>query len=68
MSVVQEELHRQAKYMSVVQEELHRQAKYLRTLEWSNIEMSAELNVLRERYTSVEVERAVLLIFPLPRS
>ncbi|KIK01628.1 hypothetical protein K443DRAFT_122322 [Laccaria amethystina LaAM-08-1] len=54
--------------MSVVQEELRRQAKYLCTLEWSNVEMSAELNILRERYTSVEVERAVLLIFPLPRS
>lgn len=43
--------------MSVVREELHRQVKYLRTLEWSNVEMSAELNVLRERYTSVEVLR-----------
>ena len=41
--------------MSVVRDELHRQADYLRTLESSNAKMLAELVVLRERQTSVEV-------------
>ncbi|KDR71884.1 hypothetical protein GALMADRAFT_143649 [Galerina marginata CBS 339.88] len=43
--------------MTVVREELHRQAKYLRNLETTNAKMTAELNVLRERHTSVEVLR-----------
>lgn len=43
--------------MVVVREELHRQANYLRTLEGTNAKLNAELNVLRERNTSVEVLR-----------
>jgi len=43
--------------MSVVREELHRQAAYLRNLESTNAKMKAELTVLRERHTSVEVLR-----------
>ena len=43
--------------MSVVREELHRQAKYLRTLESTNVKLTSELTVLRERQTSVEVLR-----------
>ncbi|PPQ94910.1 hypothetical protein CVT25_004396 [Psilocybe cyanescens] len=43
--------------MSVVRDELHRQANYLRSLESANSKMTAELNVLRERQTSVEVLR-----------
>lgn len=43
--------------MSVVRDELHRQASYLRSLESSNSKMTAELKVLRERQTSVEVLR-----------
>ena len=41
--------------MSVVREELHRQANYLRTLESTNAKLTSELTVLRERQTSVEV-------------
>ncbi|KAI0740089.1 MAD-domain-containing protein [Earliella scabrosa] len=40
---------------NVVREELHRQAKYMRQLESANAKMTAELNVLREKQTSVEV-------------
>ena len=40
---------------TVVREELHRQAKYMRQLETTNAKMTGELNVLRERQTSVEV-------------
>ena len=40
---------------TVVREELHRQAKYMRQLESANTKMTAELNVLREKQTSVEV-------------
>ena len=43
--------------MSVVREELHRQANYLRTLESTNAKLTSELTVLRERQTSVEVLR-----------
>ena len=43
--------------MSVVREELHRQAGYLRTLESTNARLTSELTVLRERHTSVEVLR-----------
>ncbi|KAH9475542.1 Spindle assembly checkpoint component mad1 [Psilocybe cubensis] len=43
--------------MSIVRDELHRQASYLRSLESSNAKMTAELKVLRERQTSVEVLR-----------
>ncbi|KAH9938791.1 MAD-domain-containing protein [Epithele typhae] len=39
----------------VVREELHRQAKYMRQLESANARMTGELNVLREKQTSVEV-------------
>ena len=41
--------------MSVVREELHRQANYLRALESTNAKLTSELIVLRERQTSVEV-------------
>ena len=40
---------------SVVREELHRQAKYMRQLESANVKMTAELNIMREKQTSVEV-------------
>ncbi|KAI0739854.1 spindle assembly checkpoint component Mad1 [Daedaleopsis nitida] len=40
---------------TVVREELHRQAKYMRQLESANAKMTAELNILREKQTSVEV-------------
>ncbi|KAI0357178.1 MAD-domain-containing protein [Trametes cingulata] len=40
---------------AVVREELHRQAKYVRQLESANAKMTAELNSLREKQTSVEV-------------
>lgn len=40
---------------TVVREELHRQATYMRQLETANTKMTAELNVLREKQTSVEV-------------
>ncbi|KAJ6591138.1 spindle assembly checkpoint component Mad1 [Mycena vulgaris] len=43
--------------MAVVREELHRQAAYLRTLEGTNARLGAELAVLRERHTSIEVLR-----------
>ncbi|KAJ7093951.1 spindle assembly checkpoint component Mad1 [Mycena belliarum] len=43
--------------MAVVREELHRQASYLRTLEATNSRLTAELTVLRERHTSIEVLR-----------
>ena len=43
--------------MSVVREELHRQANYLRTLESTNAKLTSELTILRERQTSVEVLR-----------
>ncbi|TFK35138.1 spindle assembly checkpoint component Mad1 [Crucibulum laeve] len=43
--------------MVVVREELHRQAEYLRTLESTNAKLTAELTVLRDRHTSVEVLR-----------
>ena len=41
--------------MSVVREELHRQANYLRSLESTNAKLTSELTVLRERQTSIEV-------------
>ena len=41
--------------MSVVREELHRQANYLRTLESTNAKLTSELTILRERQSSVEV-------------
>lgn len=41
--------------MSIVREELLRQATYLRTLESTNTRLTAELLTLRERQTSVEV-------------
>lgn len=41
--------------MSVVREELHRQANYLRSLESTNVKLTSELTVLRERQMSVEV-------------
>ncbi|TBU44830.1 MAD-domain-containing protein [Dichomitus squalens] len=40
---------------AVVREELHRQATYVRQLESANAKMGAELNILHERQTSVEV-------------
>lgn len=43
--------------MSVVREELHRQANYLRSLEATNTKLTSELKFLRERHTSVEVLR-----------
>ncbi|KAF8808803.1 hypothetical protein BYT27DRAFT_7188276 [Phlegmacium glaucopus] len=43
--------------MSVVREELHRQANYLRTLESTNAKLTSELTILRDRQTSVEVLR-----------
>ncbi|CAA7263882.1 unnamed protein product [Cyclocybe aegerita] len=43
--------------MSVVREELHRQAAYLRNLETTNAKLTVELNSLRERNTSIEVLR-----------
>jgi mitotic spindle assembly checkpoint protein MAD1 len=43
--------------MSVVREELHRQANYLRTLESTNSKLTSELKILRERHTSIEVLR-----------
>jgi mitotic spindle assembly checkpoint protein MAD1 len=43
--------------MSVVREELHRQAAYLRSLESINTKLTAELSILRERHRSVEVLR-----------
>jgi len=43
--------------MSIVRDELQRQATYLRTLEATNAKMSAELSALRERHQSVEVLR-----------
>ena len=39
----------------VVREELHRQAEYLRSLESTNAKATAELTILRERHTSIEV-------------
>jgi mitotic spindle assembly checkpoint protein MAD1 len=41
--------------MSVVRQELHRQANYLRALESTNAKLTSELIVLRERQTSVDV-------------
>ena len=43
--------------MSVVREELHRQAAYFRSLESINTKLEAELHILRERHRSVEVLR-----------
>jgi len=43
--------------MSIVREELHRQAAYLRSLESVNTKQKAELGILRERHRSVEVLR-----------
>lgn len=43
--------------MSLVREELHRQAAYLRNLESINTKQSAELSILRERHRNVEVLR-----------
>lgn len=43
--------------MTIVREELHRQASYVRTLESANYKLTAEVNRLRERQTSVEVLR-----------
>lgn len=43
--------------MAVVREELQRQAAYLRNLEATNMKLNAELGILRERHTSVEVLR-----------
>jgi len=43
--------------MTVVREELHRQAGYLRNLESTNAKLNSELNILRERHASVEVLR-----------
>ena len=40
---------------NVIREELHRQAHYMRQLEGANAKMTSELNVLREKQTSVEV-------------
>ncbi len=40
---------------AVLREELHHQAKYMRQLENTNAKMNAELSVLREKQTSVEV-------------
>ncbi|KAI1786094.1 MAD-domain-containing protein [Ganoderma leucocontextum] len=47
--------HGQDEDWTVVREELHRQAKYMHQLETANAKMTAELNVLREKQTSVEV-------------
>ena len=44
--------------MSVVREELHRQANY-RTLESTNSKLISELTVLRERQTSVGRKRGL---------
>lgn len=41
--------------MEIIREELHRQAIYHRTLESTNAKLTAELTMLRERNTSVEV-------------
>lgn len=41
--------------MTVIREELHRQADYLRTLESTNVKLTSELTILRERHTSIEV-------------
>ncbi|TFK71183.1 hypothetical protein BDN72DRAFT_818002 [Pluteus cervinus] len=41
--------------MSVVREELHRQAKYMKKLEATNAKLQAEVLVLREKQTSIEV-------------
>ncbi|KAJ7859581.1 MAD-domain-containing protein [Mycena leptocephala] len=43
--------------MAVVREELHRQAAYLRALESTNVKLTSELAVLRDRHTSIEVLR-----------
>lgn len=43
--------------MGVVRDELHRQATYLRSLEATNARLTAELNALRDRHTSIEVLR-----------
>jgi hypothetical protein len=43
--------------MSIVRDELHRQAEYLRTLESKNAKLTGEVNVLRVKETSVEVLR-----------
>jgi mitotic spindle assembly checkpoint protein MAD1 len=43
--------------MSVVREELKRQAEYLRQLEGTNARLNAELLSLRDRHASVEVLR-----------
>lgn len=43
--------------MTVVGEELHRQAAYLRKLESTNAMLNTELSILRERNTSLEVLR-----------
>ncbi len=47
--------HGQDEDWTVVREELHRQANYMRQLESANTKMTAELNVLRDKQTSVEV-------------
>ena len=46
-----------AESMSIVRDELHRQAAYLRNLESINTKLSAELCILRERHRNVEVLR-----------
>ena len=43
--------------MSVVREELHRQANYLRTLDFTNAKLISELTVLREWQTTWRFER-----------
>lgn len=40
---------------AIIREELHRQANHLRTVEAANAKMTSELNVLRQRNTSLEV-------------
>ncbi|KAK7696454.1 hypothetical protein QCA50_001111 [Cerrena zonata] len=42
---------------AIIREELHRQANHLRTVESANVKMTSELNVLRQRNTSLEVLR-----------
>ena len=46
--------------MSIVREELHRQANYLRTLESTNAKLTSELTVLREQKRGLEKRVQVL--------
>lgn len=58
LSVAQDGMEQRAaddENWAVVRDELHRQANHLRTVESANAKMTAELAILRQRHTNVEI-------------